>query len=464
MVRQVKDGFETRLRFGKGQRGRFVIKVADEALAERRATKLQELASMLTASGRTTEAPIILRKGAEVSSEKDFADVVKFAEGLCSETGKRKAAKALTTFGQLADRWTTGALHREYPDHVGEKKTKALDKTRLEAIKAIPVDSGAKFGDLPLPSVSLDHCTLIMANLPASAKRPATRRQYAQLLHRVLELAVFPCRLIGASPLPRGFMPKVGSPPGFSYLYPDEEAALMAALESAVPLARRLLWGFLCREGCRTGEATDLRIGVDVDLDKGVIRLDENKTDDPRAWALNPAVVRALAAWAKFREAKPGDFLFVDEAGLPFDNQKLAGQLRVDLKAAGVTRTELFENGKNTRKLRAHDLRGTFVTLSLAEGKSETWVMDRTGHTTSAMLQRYRRAARSASELALGPLHPLTFAIPEIRALLRGGGPEDGPNNQESTSKTDGNPVEEQEKPKWRNRQTRRIQKPKVAA
>ena len=64
---------------------------------------------------------------------------------------------------------------------------------------------------------------------------------------------------------------------------------------------------------------------------------------------------------------------------------------------------------------RVHDLRGTFVTQSLANGRTETWVMDRTGHTTSAMIGRYRRAARSASELGLGPLAPLVHAIPELR-------------------------------------------------
>jgi len=37
------------------------------------------------------------------------------------------------------------------------------------------------------------------------------------------------------------------------------------------------------------------------------------------------------------------------------------------------------------------------------------------------MLNRYRRAARSATELGLGPLLPLSVAIPEIAALTDGG-------------------------------------------
>lgn len=51
------------------------------------------------------------------------------------------------------------------------------------------------------------------------------------------------------------------------------------------------------------------------------------------------------------------------------------------------------------------------------DGKSEAWITDRTGHTTSAMIYRYKRAARSAAELQLGDFAPRHDAIPELRAL-----------------------------------------------
>ena len=71
-----------------------------------------------------------------------------------------------------------------------------------------------------------------------------------------------------------------------------------------------------------------------------------------------------------------------------------------------MDRSELFERGRNRILVRVHDLRATFVTLNLASGRSETWVMDRTGHTTSMMINRYRRTARQAEELGLGSLTP----------------------------------------------------------
>lgn len=54
------------------------------------------------------------------------------------------------------------------------------------------------------------------------------------------------------------------------------------------------------------------------------------------------------------------------------------------------------------------------MTIALANGKTETWVQDRTGHKSSVMINLYRRQARKAAELNLGPLKPLHEAIPDL--------------------------------------------------
>ena len=82
--------------------------------------------------------------------------------------------------------------------------------------------------------------------------------------------------------------------------------------------------------------------------------------------------------------------------------------------AAGIDRAELHEHSASRQQMRAHDLRATFVTLALANGRSETWVADRTGHRSSVMINTYRRAARSVAELGLGELRSLVDAIPEL--------------------------------------------------
>ncbi|HTB77902.1 MAG TPA: hypothetical protein VK762_31870 [Polyangiaceae bacterium] len=66
--------------------------------------------------------------------------------------------------------------------------------------------------------------------------------------------------------------------------------------------------------------------------------------------------------------------------------------------------------------MRLHDLRATFVTVSLANGETEQWVTDRTGHKSSQILALYTRQARTWSELALGLLSPLDALLPEFEA------------------------------------------------
>jgi hypothetical protein len=66
-----------------------------------------------------------------------------------------------------------------------------------------------------------------------------------------------------------------------------------------------------------------------------------------------------------------------------------------------------------------------FVTIALANGKTETWIADRTGHRSRLMINTYRRQARHAAELGLGGMLPLCDAIPELARATRGA-PEGG--------------------------------------
>ena len=92
---------------------------------------------------------------------------------------------------------------------------------------------------------------------------------------------------------------------------------------------------------------------------------------------------------------------------------------RDDLRAAGITRPQLFDCSKQRQPIRVHDLRGTFVTLALAMGRTEAWVADRTGHRSSQMINVYRRPARAAAELGSSWLAPMDEAIVEIRERMK---------------------------------------------
>ena len=70
-----------------------------------------------------------------------------------------------------------------------------------------------------------------------------------------------------------------------------------------------------------------------------------------------------------------------DEVGLNVDH--LAAQLRDDLKLrAEVDRAKLFTGSKNRLRMRAHDLRATFITVSLASGRTWEWCQQRTATAT----------------------------------------------------------------------------------
>ncbi len=89
-----------------------------------------------------------------------------------------------------------------------------------------------------------------------------------------------------------------------------------------------------------------------------------------------------------------------------------------------MTRAELFERSASRMPIRLHDLRATFVTVSLANGNTEQWVTDRTGHKSSQMLALYTRQARTWSELALGELGALDGLLPGPTAAVAPGSEE----------------------------------------
>ena len=334
-----------------------------------------------------------------------------------SPSGEHKASALASdiTFEAFGNLWTTGALAKRFPDHVKVKRSAKADERRL-ALYVYPI-----VGAEPLSRfdgrAGLDLVEQVTAGLPpvGSSFSRASRRQILQAVHRLLVLATYPARLILANPLPKGFLPRASSNRAKSFLYPAEDRALLGCSE--VPLIDRLFYGMLAREGLRSSELLNLE-WADVDVERGVLALDQNKTSDPRSWSMDPGVVRALKIWkASFTGSPlPNSKIVTSKCGATIDPYAAASSLRAHLQIAGVERSQLFESNEQRIALRAHDLRATFVTVSLANGRTEAWVCDRTGHRSSQMLYSYRRTARTYAELNLGELTPLDQAIPEFRS------------------------------------------------
>lgn len=349
-----------------------------------------------------------------------LAGILKIVDEACA-SHERKDDEEILTFGDVARKWTSGELHRDHPAHVKDidhdQNKQRLDKHVLPFI-----------GEIPIAVLTLEHAEKVMRQptLP-----PLSRRHVAQLITRVCNLAVYPLRAIKVSPIPRGWLPKPNPKKAGAFLYPSEDAQLLACAK--VDLDLRALVGFLDREGMRKSEAARLEWS-DIDLQRGAVRLDKNKTDDPRAWKLDPGVAEFLRWWHE-RRKDAGPYVFGAKGGeRPRNMRHLADELRDALKIAGVDRSDLFERSESRNRLRAHDTRATFITLSLAAGRSEAWVADRTGHRSSQMINNYKRGARMVSELELGTLKPLVEAIPETSRIVSESGSQNG-TEDETTEK-----------------------------
>jgi integrase len=395
-LEKVAGGWRIRLRYGVGLRDRFLIVAKNEAAAQAKAARMTRMAADLVACGKSVEAKAVLEEAGLQETEKGMQQVEEVVRELCAEAPAGTAApKGPRTFRDVAEMWLSGELRRLYPDDIKSKGALSLRKSRGLLAAIYPV-----LGNKPVASITLDDAERAKAAIPEGLSQ-AQRAHYARHIRIVMSFAEYPLRLIERSPIPPKFVPGYGMKQALGFLYPDEDAKLLgcARIEKHV----RLLYGFLARNGLRISEALGL-IWADIDLQRGVITLDKNKTRNPRAWVMSPDVVRALADYRG--NADPDGLVFPE-----VEIDGIAKRFRDHLLLAGVDRRELHARTTERRPIRVHDLRATFITLALANGATETWVMDRTGHTTSAMLAKYRRQARHAAELDLGWFTNLDTAL-----------------------------------------------------
>jgi hypothetical protein len=395
-ARQKAGRYYAHTRFGHGERLEFRVpwaKTEGEAIA--RSHVMGEIAEALCSAGRRDLVRATVRRIAEAPTAKRLDTVRKAAATLID--GALKAGHASDiTFKQWGERYTSGELSRLWPDHV-KAKDWSDDISRLKKY-VYPLVK-----DVPVTAFTFDHAGRVLAELPPG--RDANRRHVAQIVGRLLHLAVFPGKLIASTPLPRGWLPKIKDRRHYSCLFPREEALVIG--HGAASTAWRLFCGVLNREGMRLTELLDAA-WWQFGLVEGTFTATKTKTGDPRMWALRPDVAEAMRIW---RLACTHERPFAYVEALVSERSKIAEFFRRSIRAAGVNRPELFDTTEHTGRLRAHDMRATFVTVSIAEGKSEAWIRDRTGHRSTLMIDRYRRTARQFTELELGSLVDLVEAM-----------------------------------------------------
>ena len=395
-------------------RNRKWIKLAGcqtEEKARKRMGLLKHLAKRLRKTIPIDERVELLELAGAASSEEQLDAVVGAVDVIIAgET--QEVQGSMPTVREFGEAWTSGELHKRWPHYIKLKKTSGGDANRFEKHVYPHVEN------IRIDEFHIDDAERVLAGIPLE-RSDSTRRHVAQLLQRLFNMAVYPARYIEESPLPKGFLPRQGKPKTRPFLFPKEEARLLGCTQ--VELVERMLYGFLAREGGRHSDASRLR-WRDFDMENEILSLTFTKDDDPRSWALAQDVVEALKRWKiRFRpQATQSDFIFAASAGRS-SSSKRADRFRENLLTAGVTRHELHERSAKRERIWFHDLRATFITLALADGRSETWIMDRTGHNSSTSLRRYDRGARLVQQKKMGWLLPMHECIPELRDDWAGG-------------------------------------------
>lgn len=174
-----------------------------EVASEKRAEVLRDIARRMSNAGLAHQAEAILRAAA---TAEDLREVYAAVDLLVARSDVPRE-----TFRSVAEAWSSGDLHRKHPDHVRLKSSLHGDLTRLGVLYET-------IGNVPIRTFTFADAERAMSALPKTAKASATRRQYAQIISKVLRLSVFPLRLIQHSPLPvrleltRCFQPSILNP------------------------------------------------------------------------------------------------------------------------------------------------------------------------------------------------------------------------------------------------------------
>lgn len=372
--------------------------------AENKRTILADVARRLTdASTDYADAFDALTTIAKAPSSMTLAGALKFAGKLIK--GQINLSET-PTIKEIGDSWLDGTLHKD----IEPLAAKTVRNTRytLDAY-VYPL-----VGHVQVNRFTFEHGEQVKNALPPDAHR----RNSLQPLTRILSLAV-QLRHITQSPLPEGWLPAIKKARDKQWLYPSEDSTLMAC--TAVPLARRMLWGYFVREGGRDGETIRLLVRM-FDLRTGGATVPGSlvKGGERKIWALLDGTRLAMAAWVALRNAQPGDRMFVDADGQPIGNtRRLPDWLRDDLRTAGIDRPELFLNDGENKCIVPHHLRGSMVTVAIANGRDDRWIIKRTGHASPAQIKTYEELAESFTEMqqAQRDYLPLHEAIPELRAI-----------------------------------------------
>jgi integrase len=421
--------FQTRLRIGRDAAGkqlreRLLIHIDPEstgALERAREAErvMQVMANQLAAMKAEKAIETLIEAGKVAGEPKKLQALARAVDKASAVAGQMKAQKPKdagpVTFREVVEEWTSGRLKSNHPDNPAVRaktdRGRKIDRATLAVF--LPA-----LGDMAMAAITGEDILKAKKLVPADLD-PDTRRLYLLRLRSVFRLARKPLKLITVVPDEAEDLPGLKTRNLFWFLYPEEEAQLLACRK--IPLCYRVLYAWLMRNGTRIDET--LRLTHDhLDLKRGRVHLEAEwtKTKRARFWDLEQDVHLAMRAWFEIDGRPKGERrVFHSTKGDTLHQVTVQERFLSDLLLAGVDRAELHKTTKGSRKLRVHDSRASFCTLARRRGMPDAWIMDRSGHESAAQLEKYSRFVRHADEQGIARwFADMGQAIPEIRAYL----------------------------------------------
>jgi integrase len=298
------------------------------------------------------------------------------------------------------------------PKAEGERKLKAAleeyikwrttnGRAAVEASEATCTRFVASFGDVELSAVSPFAVERFKRDRYADGAGPATVNRALALLRHFYGLAAkWGWVSTAHAAAIRGVASMKEAPGRVRYLSPDEESAVMTALEDRPRFRRVVVTALLT--GMRQGELLRLRAEA-VDLAAGEITLTRTKSNKVRRIPIGPALVPVL------KEA-----ISASASGFVFESRKREPYTKDGLRSAW---DRVAEEAK-LEDFHFHDLRHSFATALRRRGAGLDVIQRLLGHSTLAMVMRYAHVGEDMVRTAINALPaPVASPLPHAPAL-----------------------------------------------
>lgn len=388
-----------------------------EAEADDRVVVVNDVAQRMT----SIELPLAKLLLADIAAAPQ-AKLGAACKGADAYIGGYRPPSAAPTVKELGKDWTDLKL---YAKHRVDFKKKMKPRSAAHTDELLCKWVYPELGHVPVDQITLDAADRLKVVLSKSNLEHNSARNVLARFRALLNIAVYPCKYIDRSPLPKGWVPAATASKAKAMIYPDDDAQLLRC--AAVSIHWRMFWGFFGHEGMRPHNVVALKLS-NVDLDRNSVTVDKSKTDARIMFAMTPGTREAVREYLRrYRpNAKPDDYLFVDDDGGPIPLSRLAPIAREHFELAGVLarRPELEIDDDDRRQLVAYDYRGAFITIKLAARWTPAQVQEHTAHVDTRMFQTYQRAAETFEHLELRARDfvPLIAAIPELQTSPDGNG------------------------------------------